>query len=605
MMLQEDHLRKALSMSLIRPSYKMTGPVKVRSSTELKALNLGYSGSSKRTVSSGDIILDEKSMVAWVVATEGAADADLATSDGWPVDLKWLDIGAYTLDYFDIDHEASPSTDQTSKVQAMLDFLEGKEAQVRGTAKVGISSALLLKSGSRLSIPGLTLFLLASFTSAYATQSVVADGTNDIVLQGVTIDGNSAAFGGLFDGGSIAAVAGGFMAYNGAQRVHFVDCVASGVNSNGFMAYGGGDSTSEPTDITFTRCRATDCGVCFTQEVQSTKAASVLTNVGPQRIVYDNCTAEGNFGLYVAGGDAEVRGGSYLGYLKNCLTVYVGDALAPLRFTATGVKFSQETGAVPLALLHSIAANASTVNTYQKQQTFDAEFNHCEFETDQASNCARIETGCRVTMNHPKFIGGVSQLLTIDTALTGTFDLGQTTVIMPEFTAWTGTSTYAATLSLPTRMEKALFHDPAGTTPRGVFLDTNDRRYEFEGTVFGTATETKAVHTGFTGSPTNAKIHGTDLGTVSSVLFNFTSSVAYGLNIQGSIPVDPFDVGPGAYPGVTAAQIADITSYVNTTNKYAGKIVRDTTNQRLMMAAGDTAGHAWYVVDGSVTVTPA
>lgn len=54
----------------------------------------------------------------------------------------------------------------------------------------------------------------------------------------------------------------------------------------------------------------------------------------------------------------------------------------------------------------------------------------------------------------------------------------------------------------------------------------------------------------------------------------------------------------------SAANIADITNGINTTKKYRGKQVYDTTNNRVMVASGSAANAAWYVVDGSASVTP-
>lgn len=55
----------------------------------------------------------------------------------------------------------------------------------------------------------------------------------------------------------------------------------------------------------------------------------------------------------------------------------------------------------------------------------------------------------------------------------------------------------------------------------------------------------------------------------------------------------------------TAANIASIVATVNTSNKYYGKIVYDTTNQRAMVAQGPAAADLWWVIDGSASVTPA
>ena len=54
----------------------------------------------------------------------------------------------------------------------------------------------------------------------------------------------------------------------------------------------------------------------------------------------------------------------------------------------------------------------------------------------------------------------------------------------------------------------------------------------------------------------------------------------------------------------TAANIASAAATINTTNKVAGLVVRDTTNNRLMFSTGSTATSVWWVVDGSASVTP-
>jgi hypothetical protein len=56
---------------------------------------------------------------------------------------------------------------------------------------------------------------------------------------------------------------------------------------------------------------------------------------------------------------------------------------------------------------------------------------------------------------------------------------------------------------------------------------------------------------------------------------------------------------------ISAANIASKTSSANTTGKYEGLMVWDTTNRRLMRARGATDVSPWDCVDGSVSVTPA
>lgn len=55
----------------------------------------------------------------------------------------------------------------------------------------------------------------------------------------------------------------------------------------------------------------------------------------------------------------------------------------------------------------------------------------------------------------------------------------------------------------------------------------------------------------------------------------------------------------------SAADIAAIGNVINTRGKYAGRAVYDTTNNRLMVASGSNTNSAWYVSDGSASVTPA
>ena len=54
----------------------------------------------------------------------------------------------------------------------------------------------------------------------------------------------------------------------------------------------------------------------------------------------------------------------------------------------------------------------------------------------------------------------------------------------------------------------------------------------------------------------------------------------------------------------TASAIADRTNTVNLGGKHEGRMVWDTTNNRMMYASGSTDVSPWYVIDGSASVTP-
>ncbi len=64
---------------------------------------------------------------------------------------------------------------------------------------------------------------------------------------------------------------------------------------------------------------------------------------------------------------------------------------------------------------------------------------------------------------------------------------------------------------------------------------------------------------------------------------------------------------PGTPPSAaeaTAVQIANVAHAINATGKTLGRLVVDTTNNRLMYASGSAAADPWYVADGSASVTP-
>lgn len=68
-----------------------------------------------------------------------------------------------------------------------------------------------------------------------------------------------------------------------------------------------------------------------------------------------------------------------------------------------------------------------------------------------------------------------------------------------------------------------------------------------------------------------------------------------------------YEIGARA-PTVTeaaASSFAAIGSSLNTSGKFKGRRVWDTTNNREMRASGAAAGDSWHVIDGSATVTPA
>lgn len=74
-----------------------------------------------------------------------------------------------------------------------------------------------------------------------------------------------------------------------------------------------------------------------------------------------------------------------------------------------------------------------------------------------------------------------------------------------------------------------------------------------------------------------------------------------GANVK--VPIDSV-LKFAALESVSAASIAAIGNAINTANKFAGRMVWDTTNTRIMVASGSAAADPWKVADNSASVTP-
>lgn len=58
------------------------------------------------------------------------------------------------------------------------------------------------------------------------------------------------------------------------------------------------------------------------------------------------------------------------------------------------------------------------------------------------------------------------------------------------------------------------------------------------------------------------------------------------------------------FPVASATDIAAVGATINTAGKFVGRLVWDSTNNRMLRASGTAAADPWHVVDGSATVTP-
>ena len=78
-------------------------------------------------------------------------------------------------------------------------------------------------------------------------------------------------------------------------------------------------------------------------------------------------------------------------------------------------------------------------------------------------------------------------------------------------------------------------------------------------------------------------------------------------NIEGATGEVTFTAGQWKLDGMAQANDTDIandTASINANDKYAGKLVYDSTNKRVLRATGAVATDDWEIVDGSAQVTP-
>jgi len=93
-----------------------------------------------------------------------------------------------------------------------------------------------------------------------------------------------------------------------------------------------------------------------------------------------------------------------------------------------------------------------------------------------------------------------------------------------------------------------------------------------------------------------------DIGATAATRFR-DLHVSRGIRASGRDVIDA--QGYNVINTATAANIAAVANAINTTGKAQGRLVLDTTNNRLMIARGSAAAAQWDVVDGSASVTPA
>ena len=96
----------------------------------------------------------------------------------------------------------------------------------------------------------------------------------------------------------------------------------------------------------------------------------------------------------------------------------------------------------------------------------------------------------------------------------------------------------------------------------------------------------------------------TRVSSIAGSTLNLSSSLPANVAAGRAIKINRWFSLEAVNTAATAADIASAASAINTNLKYEGRLVWDSTNNRMLRASGRGTTSAWYIVDGSGSVTP-
>jgi len=479
-------------------------------------------------------------LVVWDAESTAADDSGSVFAVAGIAVGRWVRHADHALrpDDFGIVHEEVPTTDQTALVQAFLNAASGRSLCVSRAMKVGVANTLSVPSDVRLYAPGLELFTLSSFTGDTGFRVLLKhENVSDITVFGLRINGNQVTFGGLYPvvGGDIPR---GVAIMGGCERIEYKRCVAVDVVGNAFIHLSGG-FYARSRNVRFTECVANNCGLGFGQETK--QGSPVADAAGPGMTVYDNCRAIlCNYGLYIAGGEFRIEGGYYHSKRLSALTLYTGDAHAPLIGTANKPKFEMtpEAGTNALAVIHCI--NKQTIAPdYQKQQFAKVTMIEPEFVCNHSGINIDLEEGFNLHMISPVITGGASCLRTKKSTLAGgPYRRGLVILDGPELI---GFSTDGVRADIPVTLNSPAFKSPLNTNSSGVILLAGGD-VTMTAPVFGAIDDVNTLLNGVLTSVSGTKLTCSDAQAVKVTnLFNVSAANATNWIAERSSPANSLD----------------------------------------------------------------
>ncbi|AOY88662.1 hypothetical protein BKP64_11030 [Marinobacter salinus] len=454
--------------------------------------------------------------------------------------------------------------DQTARVKSFWDLAATQSMGVAWDMTVGIADKLNTPSNLNLLCKNVTLKVRTDFDGGTGfREAISSENASDVQVEGLRLDGNESALGGLtpvFVGDPVR----GFAVIGGCDNVTFRSCRADNVQANAFIHFSGGAYT-QSKNVIFDNCVSENSGLGFGQEIVQ---GTVVTPEGPGYTEYRNCRAIlCNYGLYVAGGEFKVIGGYYQAKRLRALVVYTGDGHAVTKGDIQSATFrmTPETGNNPCAEFKCINEQ-STAPNYEAQQDLDVTLSGvCKFIQDEPTGInLKIKEGCNVKCTGPVLIGGVSCIRTEQSSLTGgPYRPGVIVFDAPKFRDF---QTDGIRADMEISLTDPVFSSPAGVSAAGVELVTGGV-VRMKRPTFGAATDATTLDKGVTTTASGTRAIVTEAKPENvTTLFSVTVANAALWDVEKTEGGSAFDrniiYGSGSPEGVVAAALGRV--YVDT-----------------------------------------
>jgi hypothetical protein len=496
-----------------------------------------------------------------------------------------------------------------------------------GTYKITATEVSpLVLSTSNVSVSGHGATILNATSSGFATWKVTG---SDVTIEGLTIDGNNTSLNCFLIGDTAkrvtvakctvrnfqqqsgdAAFAVGIAIQNGADTITVSDCYIHDIQApitgiaRGVLTTGYATAATHATNVTIENSLFEDIGpvadgdaIVFQPDASTFHCLSRVVNC-----TFRNCAKRAvkiqASGCQVIGGYCDV---SPTVEMYAGVSIY-GDDCSVVGFTLQGgnTQHGVEIGATGTTIGNNSIVDSCTIKMTTAPGSNDAirvygTVNNIAI-TNNVINTARY--GVNINADGEGFVIGNNVLRGI--GITGVLVQGTgSPTVYPDGVSVTGNA-FSNITSFTINNLGATRFVATGNSSDGTSFGINDPTSS-RSTYVANAMASAPVETFGTAPPSAGDwIRGDLVWNASPSQF---APVGWACVTSGT-PGTWLPFGNPANERVSATAIADVTNAINTTGKFQGKIIYDTTNNRLMIAASGVVAGVWWVVDGSASVTP-